>query len=198
MWIPLAEWDHGRQKIGITTWWRHPTPRAKNGEVTASRIWLPIAALGLVACKGPLKKEHESLARALAEPASILCQLDLKEGGGCHGDCLTRNAANNGFAFARASRLLKDLPRVQDPSTETDVTAVRDRAADVARGFGPACHKPTGAEGTLSLETQACAHVYEKTWHARGQLLDALGTLRDAAEQSSGVELPDHRKCAKE
>jgi hypothetical protein len=160
--------------------------------------WLAISALGITACKTQLKKEHESLGRALAEPASILCKVDLKEGGGCNGDCMIRGAANHGFAFARASRLLKDLPRVQDPSTETDVATVRDRATEVARGFGPACQKGAGTEGPINLETQACAHVFEKTWNARGQLLDALGTLRDAAQQSSGVELPDHRECANE
>ena len=161
------------------------------------RIWssIAIAALGITGCKGQLKKEHESLARALAEPASILCQVEIGESGGCHGDCLVRNAARSGFAFAGSSRLLKDLPRVQDPKTEADVAAVRDRAVDVSRGFGPACQKAVDGEAH-SLETQACAHVYEKTWNARGQLLDALGALRDAVKESSGVELPDHRKCA--
>jgi hypothetical protein len=158
--------------------------------------WLAIAALGATACKTQLKKEHENLGRALQQPASILCKVDFKEGGGCNGDCMIRDAANQGFAFAHASRLLKDLPRVHDPRTEADVATVRDRAAEVARGFGPACQKAAGTERPISLETRACAHDFEKTWNARGQLLDALGTLRDAAKQSSGVELPDHRKCA--
>jgi hypothetical protein len=158
-------------------------------------IWLAIAVLAIAACKGQLTKEHESLARALSEPASILCRLESGEGGGCYRDCMLRNAAKNGFAFARASRLLQNLPRVQDANTEADLATVRDRAAEVARGFGPACQKDSEAEGAISLETQACAHVYETTWNARGQLLDALGTLRDAAKQRSGVELPDHRKC---
>jgi hypothetical protein len=157
--------------------------------------WLAISALAIGSCKGQLTREHENLGQALSEPASILCRVEMGESGGCHGDCLIKNAARHGFAFARASHLLEKLPRVGDPNTEADVAAVRDRAAEVTRGFGPACQKDSDGEATPSLETQACAHVYEKTWNARGQLLDALGTLRDAAKQSSGVDLPDHRKC---
>ena len=117
-------------------------------------------------------------------------------GAAAQGDCLIKDLASKGFAFARASRLLKNLPRVRDPNTEVDVAAIRERATEVARGFGPACQMQSIADAPVTLETQACAHVYEQTWNARGQLLDALGTLRDSTKNASGVELPDHRKCA--
>ena len=53
--------------------------------------WIPTLALGISACKSGLAKEHESLARALTEPASVLCRIDLGEGGGCQGDCLIKD-----------------------------------------------------------------------------------------------------------
>jgi len=190
---------HGRSKrpfIAVGRALAATSLPCENVEVTRIRSWLLISALGIAACRSELKAEHERLARALARPASILCRVEHGESGGCNGDCLTRSFANNGVAFASASRLLKDLPRVHDPSTEADAAAVRERAAELARGFGPACQKAADEAGPVSVETQACAHVYETTWSARGQLLDALGTLRDAAKQRSGVELPDHRKCA--
>ena len=146
--------------------------------------------------EGEIAKDHQSLARNLTEPASILCRVELAEGGGCHGECVIKDAASKASAFARASRLLEQLPRARDPETEADVAVVRDRAAEVARAFGANCQKAVASDALVTIETRACAHIYEQTWNSRGQLLDALATLRDAAKDRSGVELPNHRQCA--
>ena len=60
-------------------------------------------------------------------------------GAAAHGDCLIKDAARKGFAFARASRLRRICRAFAIPNTEVDVAAIRERATEVARGFGPAC-----------------------------------------------------------
>lgn len=140
-----------------------------------------------LACNREARQRDQVLAEALQAPASLLCQIDNKEGGGCNGDCIARAASHTASLYVRASEVYAALPTSPEPAIEAALREVREVSRKLGIALGPNC--PADVESADRASLQRCAAVNAGVMFS--QLRSSLDTLQERVEAASGVELPD-------
>jgi len=137
------------------------------------------------------RERHEVLAKAVEKPAARLCESWHKEGGGCNAECQVRTRAIEARNSLLASKVLAQLPKIEDPKTEALLVGLRAAAAAVSKKLGEACSAPIGSFEPLTDAIRACAAAADAAGgetSAQRRLFAELA--RDVGERV-GVEIRD-------